>query len=213
MHRLSGLALVLLILTGTAAWAQNRAGAFDHYVLALSWMPAFCALEGESRNDERCAPGQRHGWMLHGLWPQHRGGDWPEYCPTAARNPSRRETAAQAALFGRSGAAWHQWNKHGRCTGLSAQDYYRLSQLAWDRVALPEVFGRIDAALRLAPDVVVEAFAEANPDIPPEAMVTACRDGLLSEIRICLTRALEPRACDAEMRRCTRRQTELPPLR
>lgn len=214
MHKAGGLLLLILMTMAGAAGAQNRAGDFDHYVLALSWIPAFCAIEGDRRaEDARCAPGAGEGWRLHGLWPQHRGGRWPEYCPTAHPAPSRRDTAAQVALFGHAGAAWHQWNKHGRCTGLAALDYYRLSRLAWESVTLPEVFGRIDTDLRVAPGVVAEAFAEANPHVPPEAMVTTCRDGLLTEIRLCLTRELQPRPCEAEMRACTRRAVRLLPLR
>jgi len=203
---------VLLALAAPVA-AQNRAGAFDHYILALTWMPAFCRLDGAARADARCTDGRRAGWMVHGLWPQHRGGAWPEYCPTAHPAPSRAQTAAQAGLYGTSGAAWHQWNKHGRCTGLSAADYYDLTRAALERLVLPEVFDRIDRPLRVAPQVIEDAFAEANPGLSPEMMVTSCREGLLVELRLCLTRELEPRACDPGTRACRLPAAELLPLR
>lgn len=203
-----GLALWQLV-AGAPAAAQDRAGVFDHYVLALTWMPAFCALDGDRRGDPRCAAGQRAGWMVHGLWPQHRGGTWPEYCQTARRPPSRAETAAEAALFGSSGAAWHQWNKHGRCTGLEARDYYALTRAALARVVLPEVFARVDRPLSIAPAVIEEAFAQANPAFGPETMVVTCRQDLLVELRLCLTRDLAPRPCDPEMRACALRAVRL----
>jgi ribonuclease T2 len=212
LRRLGGVVAVLLALAAPAA-AQNRAGAFDHYILALSWMPAFCASEGEARGDARCAPGTRHGWMVHGLWPQHRGGTWPEYCPTAERPPTRRETAEQADLFGASGAAWHQWNKHGRCTGLSAQGYYALTRAALDRLTLPAIFQRIDQPLSVAPDVIEAAFIEDNPGLTGDMMVTTCRRDTLVELRLCLNRDLSPRPCDAEVRSCALRSARLLPLR
>lgn len=211
-------AVVSMLAWGTPAAAQNdRAGDFDHYILALSWMPAFCTLEGDRRNDERCAPGTRNGWMVHGLWPQHAGGGWPEYCNTPHRAPTRRETAEEVDIFGASGAAWHQWNKHGRCTGLSAAQYYELTRAALARLELPPIFERIEQSLSLSPQVIEDAFIEANaearPGLTAETMVTSCRSNALTELRICLTRDLEPRACDRAVRSCPARQTNLLPLR
>ncbi|MCC5970762.1 MAG: ribonuclease T2 [Pararhodobacter sp.] len=202
--------LLLVVPMPTTARAQDRAGAFDHYVLALSWMPAFCTLEGARREDARCAPGSALGWMVHGLWPQHAGGGWPEYCPTPARNPSRRETAAQSDLFGAAGAAWHQWNKHGRCTGLSADGYYALTRAALERLVLPAVFDTLHSAVRVSPGAVEAAFVAANPALERDMMITTCRAGVIVELRLCLTRELEPRPCDAAL---LRRSCPLPEAR
>lgn len=202
-----------LLALAAPAGAQNRAGDFDHYVLAMSWIPAYCAQDGDARADARCAAGTRIGWMVHGLWPQHRDGDWPEYCATTHRAPTRHETTAQTDLFGAPGAAWHQWNKHGRCTGLSAANYYALTRLAAGRLALPQVFARIDQPLSIAPDVIEAAFIEANPGLRDEMLVTSCRRDELVELRLCLTRDLEPRACDDAMRSCSLRAARLLPLR
>ncbi|MCB1408967.1 MAG: ribonuclease T [Rhodobacter sp.] len=197
------------------ARAQDRAGQFDHYLLALSWIPAYCATDGDDRNDPRCRDGRHIGWAVHGLWPQNTGGDWPEHCLTTERDPSRRETAAQADLFGTSGSAWHQWDKHGRCSGLSAHDYYDLVQRAVDTIHLPEVFAGVDRALRIDPDVIEAAFIEANPDLTEDMMVTSCQRGDLVELRICLTRDLEPMACDpaTTRRECALNAATLLPLR
>ena len=212
---ISALLVALSLSLSLPVPAQDRAGEFDHYLLALSWIPAYCAIDGDERRDPRCAEGQATGWAVHGLWPQHEDGDWPEYCLTPQRDPSRRETAAQAGLFGTSGSAWHQWNKHGRCSGLSAADYYALVAEATARVALPEVFEGVTRALRVDPDVVEAAFIEANPGLAPDMLVTTCPRGDLVEIRLCLTRGLEPRPCATETlrRECRRDAATLLPLR
>ncbi len=106
---------------------QAHAADFDYYLLALSWSPSWCATADDDAA-EQCAPGRDLGFVLHGLWPQHEVG-WPEYCDAAARDPSRRQTAAMADVMGSGGLAWAQWKKHGRCTGLSAEDYFALSRL------------------------------------------------------------------------------------
>jgi len=213
-HLSSAVVLIFAALTQPAA-AQDRAGEFDHYLLALSWIPAYCADDGDERRDPRCDDGSIIGWAVHGLWPQHRGGDWPEYCNTSQRSPSRRETTDEADLFGTSGSAWHQWNKHGRCTGLSARNYYLLVEEAVSRVDLPEVFEGITRELRVDPDVVEAAFIEANPDLNRDMMVTTCAQGDLVELRVCMTRDLEPRICDAAtvQRECRLSAATLLPLR
>lgn len=193
--------------------AQDRAGEFDHYLLALSWAPSYCAAEGGRRQDPRCAPGAGTGWALHGLWPQHAGGSWPEYCPTVQRPPSRAETAGQSDLFGTSGAAWHQWNKHGRCTGLSASAYFALSRAAIERLRLPPTPGSLRGTV--SPGQVAGAFVAANPGLDPSMLVTTCRDNAIHEVRLCLTRDLNPRPCDAavRLRGCALTRARLPPVR
>lgn len=215
MRRLILALAALVPFLANAAPAQDRAGAFDHYLLALSWIPAYCAGDGDQRNDARCRDGSALGWGLHGLWPQHADGRWPEYCHTVHRAPSRRETADQSVLFGASGAAWHQWNKHGRCSGLSAAEYYALTDAALRSITLPAVFQGVQQALRVDPAVIEAAFIEANPGLTPAMMITTCANGDLVELRLCLTRDLQPRDCApaTARRECRLDAARLLPLR
>lgn len=204
-----------LVLSATASLAQDRPGDFDHYVLSLSWVPAYCAADGDDRNDPRCRDDARVGWAVHGLWPQNDDGTWPEYCHGLERDPSRQQTAAQADVFGTSGSAWHQWNKHGRCTGLSASAFYDLTRQALAGVTLPEIFDGVTRELSIDPDVIEAAFIEANPELTPDMMVTSCQRRNLAELRICLTRELQPRDCapQAIRRECDISGARLLPLR
>ena len=208
----AGVILALCLCAGSA-WAQERAGDFTHYVLALSWNASWCALEGEARGADQCDPRHELAFTLHGLWPQHEDG-WPEYCGTRHADPSRAETAAMADIMGSGGLAWHQWKKHGRCAGLPAADYFALAREAFDGIEQPEVLERLDRTVRIAPDVVEEAFVEANPGLTADQLAVSCRAGLLQEVRVCLTKDLEPRACTAEVERgCRKSSIELPPVR
>lgn len=188
------LPLLLLLAWPMPAMPSDRAAGFDHYLLSLSWLPSWCATEGDARQDARCADGSGTGWALHGLWPQHVSG-WPEYCRTPHRNPSRSETAAQAALYGSSGLAWHQWNKHGRCSGLPAAEYYALSAQALAALRLPE----LPAPGVVTPGAVVAAFLAENPRFRSEKLVLTCRAGRVHELRLCLTHGLDPRPCSADV--------------
>jgi ribonuclease I len=92
---------------GAAAWAEGeRAGDFDYYVLSLSWSSAWCALEGDARDDPQCDAGRGRTFVLHGLWPQYEDG-WPSYCRTAERDPGRAMTAAMTDIMGGAGLAFY----------------------------------------------------------------------------------------------------------
>ncbi len=191
--------LFLALFLPVAAWADGeRAGNFDYYVLALSWSPSWCAIEGDARSSPQCDDGTGHGWILHGLWPQFERG-WPSYCRTDAKNPSRAMTAAMADITGTGGLAWHAWNKHGRCSGLTAADYYEAARSAYDAVARPEVLRKLDRAVTLPAHVIEQAFLEANPALEPDMITVTCKQRRISEARLCLTRDLEPRRCGADV--------------
>ncbi|MEM9639366.1 MAG: ribonuclease T2, partial [Pseudomonadota bacterium] len=193
-------ALLWFMLVMPALAQEHRTGVFDYYVLSLSWSPNWCTLEGDARGSEQCAPQHDHGWILHGLWPQYERG-YPAYCKNSERAPSRRMTREMADVMGTSGLAWHQWKKHGTCSGLSATDYYSLSRAAYRRIARPEVFRRVDKAIRLPATVVEEAFLEANPDLGADGITVTCKQGHIQEARICLTRDLELRRCGGDVLR------------
>ena len=181
----------------------EKPGEFDYWVLSLSWSPNWCATTGAARGSPQCDSGAGHGWILHGLWPQyHRG--YPSFCQTATRPPSRGDTAAMADIMGTSGLAWHQWKKHGTCSGLSSADYFALSREAYTRVSRPDIFRRIEREMRLPARVVEEAFLEANPDWTPDMLTVTCRDGWIQEARLCLSRSLDPVPCGRDViRDCT----------
>lgn len=205
--------LAFLMLAGMARADGEPAGEFDYYVMALSWTPSWCAIEGDGRESPQCDPGQGFGFTLHGLWPQYEDG-WPAFCPTVERNPSRGMTNAMADIMGTSGLAWYQWNKHGVCSGLSASDYYALSRLAYDSVERPALLRQLDREVRLPAELIEEAFLEANPQLTDDMLTVTCRAGRVQEVRICLTRDLEPRACAPDVARdCTLTDALFSPMR
>lgn len=202
------------LIASSMAWAKGeRSGEFDYYVMSLSWSPTWCALEGDARQSPQCDSDADFGWVLHGLWPQyHRG--WPSYCPTVERNPSRSMTNDMADIMGTSGLAWHQWNKHGVCSGLSAQNYYDLSRKAYGTVVRPEVFRRLEKAAKLPASVVEEAFLKANPQLEPDMITITCKDGRIQEARICLSKTLDPVPCGRDVvRDCTATDALFDPIR
>ena len=128
--------LAALCWTPMAQAEGERAGAFDYYVLSLSWSAAWCALEGDARDDPQCDAGRGLTFIMHGLWPQFEDG-WPSYCRAVESDPTRAMTAAMADIMGGAGLAFHQWKKHGRCSGLSAEAYFQTARQAHDSITVP----------------------------------------------------------------------------
>ncbi|SHJ58137.1 ribonuclease T2 [Shimia gijangensis] len=203
-----------MILLASPAMAQtHKAGEFDYYVLALSWSPNWCRIEGDAKQSPQCDTSEDFGWVMHGLWPQyHRG--WPEHCTTNHRNPPRGLTEQMADIMGTSGLAWYQWKKHGRCSGLSAEDYYALSRKAYGSVTRPAIFRKLDKPVRLPASVVEDAFLKANPQLEKDMLTITCRDGFIQEARVCLSRDLTPVPCGRDViRDCSLKDALFDPVR
>lgn len=217
MKRLALAALSLLCL-GAAASAQGfgqRGGApgdFDFYVLALSWSPGFCELDGDrSRNREQCGDGSGLRFVVHGLWPQNERG-FPSECGPAGRSPSRIALEQAEGLFPSEGLARYQWRKHGTCTGLSPGDYFRDVRRARDMVAIPPALAKAERDQSWTAIDLERAFAAANPGLRTDMMSVACKRGVLQEVRICLSRDLrEFRTCqEVDRSGCRAREFTVP---
>lgn len=210
---LIGLLVFLFGAVNPAAAKNELAGEYDYFVLSLSWSPNWCAIEGDAKRSPQCVENSGNGWIMHGLWPQfHRG--YPSYCRTSERPPSRSMTNAMADIMGTSGLAWHQWEKHGVCTGLSATDYYALSRQAYELVERPNVFRKLNRSVKLPASVVEQAFLKANPKMEADGITITCRDGRIQEARICLSRDLQPVPCGQDVvRDCRMKDALFDPLR
>ncbi len=217
MHRIARrltLALVTLVCAATVSMAQSpRAAQFDYYVMALSWSPSWCAIEGDGRRADQCRTGSNTGWVLHGLWPQHNRG-WPSYCQTAQPAPTRAMTGAMSDIMGSTGLAWHQWRKHGTCSGLSARSYLDLSRKAYDQIVKPAVFQQLDRPVRLPARLIEQAFLRENPAFRADMLTVVCRQRRIYELRVCLAKDLTPRRCgDDVIRDCDLPDAMLDPPR
>ena len=196
--RLLWLAIAAMCLATAARADGEKAGDFDYYVMSLSWSANWCALTGDARDDPQCDAGRGLTWTLHGLWPQNEDG-YPSYCRTGQNDPSRSDTAAMADIMGGAGLAFYEWKKHGRCSGLTAKDYFAVSRRAYKSVTIPPIFTQITKDLSVPASVIEDAFVESNPALARNQITVTCDGGMIQEVRICLTKDLEPRDCGADV--------------
>jgi ribonuclease T2 len=177
--------------TAPAQERETRGGApgdFDFYVLSLSWSPSFCDVGGGAQKARsQCEPGRGLGFVLHGLWPQFTRG-YPTECGMASRSPSRIAMESARGVFPEEGLARHEWRKHGTCSGLSPTDYFVAARRARDAVKIPPPLQRPSQEQRWSVVDLERAFVAANPGLRADQISVSCRQGQLSEVRVCFTK-------------------------
>jgi ribonuclease T2 len=218
MRRVSvGLASTLLglwLVAGAAAQdpRQNEPGKFDFYVLALSWSPSFCEQAGERAPRQQC--GERpYSFVVHGLWPQYERG-FPEFCQNPAPRLNRNIVALMLDMMPAPRLIFHEWDKHGVCSGLPARGYFETVRKARARVKIPAEYLAPESTLSVSPEEVEEAFVKVNPGLSRAGIAVTCGGTRLSEVRICMSRDLQFRECpEIDRRACRRDQLRMPPVR
>jgi ribonuclease T2 len=186
---------------------------FDFYVLSLSWSPSYCEAEGADANRQQCASGRPYAFVVHGLWPQFERG-YPADCPVGQTEVSRDIISDVLPIMPSTGLIRHQWRKHGSCAGLSQEDYFGVLRAARTRIAIPEEFQRLDAYRTVRASDVEAAFLESNQGLEKEGVAVTCDRRYLREVRICMTRGLEFRACpEIDRRDCRLDRAVMPPVR
>jgi len=102
--------------------------AFDFYLLALTMHPAFCA-DGNARLPECRAQGPRP-LVIHGLWPERvTPRTYPQDCPADALDleASLEQELTEWMPGMAANLHEHEWRKHGGCSGLDDDEYFRRS--------------------------------------------------------------------------------------
>ncbi|MCA6114802.1 ribonuclease T2 [Bradyrhizobium sp. WSM 1738] len=194
---------------------QNAPGEFDFYVLALSWSPSFCEAAAERGNSGRsqvqCS--RPYSFVVHGLWPQYERG-FPEYCQRPAPRLDRNIMTSMLDLMPAPGLIFNEWDKHGTCSGLGARAYFENIRKARAAVKIPEEFLQLSEEKTIAPGDLEAAFIKINPGLSSSAISVTCSSRRLSEVRICMSKDMQFRACDeVDRRACRRDEVVMPPVR
>lgn len=195
---------------------QNAPGEFDFYVLALSWSPSYCEAASErgsnTRSQVQCG-GRPFSFVVHGLWPQYERG-FPYYCQRPSPRLARNIMTSMLDLMPAPGLIFSEWDKHGTCSGLGPRGYFEAVRKARASVKIPPEFLQLSEPRSVAPAAIEAAFIKVNPGLGNAAISVTCDRSRLSEVRICLSKDLQFRACEEIDRRACRRDTVvMPPVR
>lgn len=196
---------------------QNAPGEFDFYVLSLSWSPSFCEAAQERGGNNRSAQmqcgGRPYSFVVHGLWPQYDRG-FPNYCERPAPRLARNIMQSMLDLMPAPGLIFNEWDKHGTCSGLGQRAYFEAIRKARAGIKIPDEFLDLQQAKTIAPDAIEEAFIKVNPGLSNSAIAVTCDRNRLTEVRVCMGKDLQFRACEEiDRRACRRDQVVMPPMR
>lgn len=165
------------------------------YTLAISWSPQYCATAKGTGNSVQCGGRNgKFGFTLHGLWPDGYGKEWPQYCRATDLVP-RAVIRQNMCATPSAQLIQHEWAKHGTCMATKPELYFNLSRAFYESLRYPDM-----AALSRRPNLTAgqfaAAFAKANKGMTADMMrVTTTRDNKLSEVWLCMDRALEFTRC------------------
>ena len=199
---------------------EHEPGVFDYYLLALSWSPTFCADVGDQRRDPQCSPrGRPYAFVLHGLWPQYERG-WPQDCNSPDRGYVPRPVASRMLdIMPSERLVFHEYRKHGTCSGLGVDGYFDLARRLHDKVRIPPRFVDLtDSRTTVSPGELMQDFMAANPGLEPDMIAVQCggAGNRLKEVRICFDKGGNFRACgrnENQARLCRAERMYVPPVR
>ena len=208
--------------TDAGAQQQHIAGEFDYYQLVLSWSPTHCAENSRGPNDTQCGLRRKrpYSFIVHGLWPQYEQRGWPEFCRTRGRPyvPGSVINSMMDIMPSR-GLIIHQYKKHGTCTGMNPETYFKATRIAFGNVKIPKEFDAPDRDMLLTPRELVNKFVSVNPTMKADAIQVVCkRDNAnrLQEVKVCMTRKGRFRACQpgrVPRHRCAAKKMHIPRVR
>lgn len=183
---------------------ERRVLPIDGYTLALSWSPEFCRTRRREPNHRLQCGGVRNGgagrfgFILHGLWPEGRGRQWPQWCRPA--RPLPRSLVRQHLCVTPSvNLIQREWARHGTCATRDPGRYLRAGAIMYRALRYPDM----DALSRrpLTVGQFSSAFAARNRGVDPSMFTVEVNErGWLEEVRLCLGRNFRPRRCPAHMR-------------
>ena len=189
--------------------ADNTPGAFDYYLLVLSWAPEFCATHQSNMSSSECDPNRHYGFVVHGLWPQNNDGSWPKYCATA--QPVSSEIVREMLpIMPARGLIQHEWATHGTCSGLPSQQYFGDIQQLYKSVKVPQEYQHPSAQFSAAPGDIEQKFAQAN-GAPQAAFRVSCSSGEFIAIEACFDKNLKYQDCGSSVKECRAPQVKVLP--
>jgi ribonuclease T2 len=177
------------------------------YILALSWSPEYCRGRGKDGALALQCDGTigDFGFILHGLWPEAKGPDYPQWCRTAGVL-SRKLAADNICMTPSVQLLQHAWAKHGTCMARKPETYFGAAKLLFEAIDFPDMDrlsrqGSKPGEARLNAVGLAEAFATYNEGLPAGAVAVKTNErGWLQEVRICLDKKFKPQACPRFMR-------------
>jgi ribonuclease T2 len=166
------------------AQQPGKAGQFDYYLLVLSWSPEFCH---SKPGNAQCK--DHRGFVLHGFWPQYNNGGYPVGCKTTQPPPTDLSKIKQIMP---PEIVEHEWEKHGTCSGLSGDAYFRLAESVFESVKIPADLVAPTRTSTSRPSALKKDFEGVNPSLADQDIAIQLHQGYLNAVELCFSKSDHP---------------------
>ncbi|KAL5056121.1 hypothetical protein RYX36_036806 [Vicia faba] len=177
---------VLMVLLILVSLLQSCVVSFDYYMLSEMWPPGYCV-------DKSCDVARQSKlsmFIIHGLWPQNAPsckpsvlGDFKD--PKLVNELDKKWPSITRQTNQRF---WQgEWDKHGSCSMLDAQEYFKLTLELYDRADIKKILKKnnITAEVTLKSFPKEEIENAIKPHIENTKPQLVCIQGNLAEVRLC----------------------------
>jgi ribonuclease T2 len=166
------------------------------YTLALIWTPQHCFHAVGGAESFECDRETGTRFVLHGLWPDGEGKNWPQWCAATPILP-RKVIVGHYWATPSPQLMQHEWAKHGTCiAGATPDTYFDQSNRLFYGLRFPDMRRMADAPL--TESQFTQSFAAANPGLEPDSIrLNLDRQGWLQEVWLCLDTGYRSMHCAA----------------
>ena len=83
---------------------------------------------------------------------------------------------------------YHEWDRHGTCSGLNSAGYFEAIRTARGKITVPTTYHELNAVRTVSPGDATNAFVAANPGLTKNSLAVTCDDKRLTGVRVCMTK-------------------------
>ena len=193
MRRYQPIWYLITVISGlfvaSAVKAEDDAKPHPHYLLSINFAPAACVLYPERRKLRQCQEG--YALIVHGLWKEKPVVTTKtEPCTEKAPELSPVQQSVLEKIMPDEEMRNKAWQSYGACTGLSAQEYFRVVMSYANKLKLPELFSEASATDReFDQEFLAQEVQRINNNLPEKGFYFRCQTQqdktFLTEVRVC----------------------------
>jgi len=158
------------------------------YLLSIKLAPAFCVLNPERQKTKQCQEG--YAIIVHGLWKEKPV--VKEEAPCTEQPPQLSPVQQQVLerIMPDEEMRNKAWQRYGACTGLSAQEYFRVVMSYANKLKLPDIFKEESKEDRsFDQEYLTQEIQKMNVGLPERGFYFRCQakqeKTFLTEVRVC----------------------------
>lgn len=168
-----------------------------HYLLSINFAPAACVLHPERRKLRQCQEG--YALIVHGLW-KEKAVTKEEPCSEKPPELSPIQQSVLEKIMPDEEMRNKAWQSYGACTGLSAQEYFRVVMSYANKLKVPELFTESSPSDReFEQDFLSQEVQKLNTNLPEKGFYFRCQTQqdktFLTEVRVCYDKLGQFAAC------------------